>query len=446
MGPSLSNRSILLGWLSATLCLAIATLPNSASAQETVPVRIAVVKTDPDDGSELRDRLADAVDARADTTLVASGELLDASDEKGIDREDYLKGSRRAKLTDDFASVLETIDADAMFLVDMISGGDRVQLVVIGPNGEELADIRVATDKAGGDTDAVLVEPALDALPKPLFTRKANAENDATDVDKAASGEPAEDEKPAESASDSGAPTTEPGVRATAPKRRAVQLSAGAFFGRRTFNAESSVDYALTNVVPLVGARVDASVRLARWAEGASALRLDAHGAWAPYSVEFGAFNQNFNERGMHISGRLDVVYLQALTPGLSARVTGGGDIVSDTVEANPVFTGSRYTNGRLTVGVVLHPVDVFELTLSGGVMPLITAETSGASYGDSSGGIGYTAAALLKLTMADGLDLTAGYDLRAYQTTFPSPDVIDSAIETSDQFHTAIFGLTYGF
>lgn len=422
--------------------------PASAPAAEPAPVRIVAVQTDADDSSSLRDTLAEALDRRDDIELVSSATLLDESDELGIDKEDYRKGSRREDLVDDFAKVLDRAGADAMFLVDMISGGDRVQLVVIGPGGAERADIRAARAEAASDVESVLIEPALEALPAELFEAQQQVDSEAPDD---TSGQDDESNERAaarqEGEDEASSPEKPPSAGAQPPPARAAfELNAGAFFGRRSFSASSSVDYALTTVVPLVGARIALGARLAQWANRRSRLRIAANGAWAPYSVQFGAFNQTFDEKGTHISGRLELVYLQALSRALSARVAAGGDAISDTVEPNPVFTGSRYTNARLTVGTIIHPDDVIELMLSGGVMPIITAETSGDSYGDSNAGLGYTAHASLMLSLADNLQLNAQYDLRVYSTTFPEPKVIDASIQTNEVFHSGIFGLTYGF
>jgi hypothetical protein len=423
--------------------------PSHAGAAERGTASIAVLKTDPDDDADLRDQLAEAAKARSSITLVSSEALLDASNARDVSRDDYFSGSRRDALGDTFAEVLATIDANAMLLVDVISGGDRVQIVVIGPDGTEHADIRVSTDNATADIDGTVLEPALEALPASAFTPTAKAGATAHDQP-SPTGDPTSPRdtpaSPQEGDTESSGTGGERAQSTAPPVRAPFEFSAGTFFGRRSLRATSSVDYELTNVVPLVGVRLAVGLRLATWSDGRSRLRLGVDGAWAPYSVEFGAFDQRFDEEGRHISGRLEAIYLRALSTNLSARIAVGGDAVSDTVDPNPVFTGSRYTNARITAGAVLHPDDAFSMTLSGGFMPIITAETSGASYGESTRGLGYTAGAMVELALAEQFRLRAGYDLRLYQSAYPDPAIIDAAIQTDDVFHTGVFGISYGF
>jgi hypothetical protein len=431
----------------------------AAQAQPYAPLRVAVLLTDADDSSGAYDALVDALQGDGEIEVIDPERVFVASDAREVDREDYRKGSRREALESTFRSVMSESGVDAMVLIDMISKGRRVQAVVIGPDGSELADIRASTNKvlaSEGGLRAEVLGPALSEIRSVVERRPAAAKAQGSANQNSADQNSANQRDRSEPSTADSAKPDAPNSRASADGQlsaygrgprastRAFKLSVGGLFGRRSFDAESSLAYDISHATPQLGAHAAAQLRLVELMEGRGGVFVEMEGAWAPYTVAFNVLGEPYRKAGRHLSGRLEVAYLQELVSSLSVRVGVGGDVVSDTIDSNPIFTGSRYANGRLTIGFIFHRIDAFELGISGGVMPMILAETSGTSYGDSLGGLGYTGGVELGVTLSPHVVLYAGYDLRAYQTEFTNPQVIESSIQTDELFHNATFGLAY--
>ena len=112
----------------------------SAFAQD--PLKVVLVDVSKKGGKKVYKTFDGLLDASDDIETRSSKKFLNAAEEEGLEKADLRKGKTRDKSAKEFRTIMKEIDAEAILLLDVFSKGKKAQMVVIGPDGSEAADVR----------------------------------------------------------------------------------------------------------------------------------------------------------------------------------------------------------------------------------------------------------------------------------------------------------------
>jgi hypothetical protein len=417
-----------------------------AAAQDD-PLRLVFVNSDPDDGSAVYDEVAGVLDASEDIELVGPTDLLAAGEERGVSLETFRDGDRREKNAGTFKEMLAQTSAESIMVLDVFGGGHTMQLVVIGPRGDELADIRQSIDgtKPSQEESVKALRKVFKVLvPKVRSFRKEEARKKEQSADIDLIGD---DEK------------TEPSAKDRVVREHHEShgsLSAGAtstvgmIFGRRSLQLSTEADYALEHASPFVGASAEIDTIFALMDGDTAAIGATVFGAYAPFKTVFNTSAGPALELPSTFSNvRLDLKYISGVGSNVLLRGKVGAEIMAVTIEENQAYTGSRYTNLRVGAGMTYQAGQLAELELDAAALPTLSANTSRDAMGAADLGVGFHGAARLHMTALEPVGVSVGYDFHYYPANYASPN-LDAlggrSASTTDIVQMANVMIGYGF
>ncbi len=423
--------------IAAVVTAAALCTPSLASAQdeERAALELVVLDVAKSGGSSATKALRRELRALDSVNLGDSSAIQDELGNFDLDRASLRKSSVRRKYGNRIFRLMRANGIEGLLLVDVYSKGRKVQLVVIGPDGEELTDVKRSArrGKIGKDAARSMLRSAFKKLgPAVLAYREELSERtDDTPIDSALDpdgvGAAVKDEVP------------KPTPRTTLTP--GVNIALGGFVGRRGLEVLEGTDpndFRLVHASPFVGAgaRVDAIA----WTEGSSALGITLTGAYAPFTTlsanPDGETTRELASSVLRVGGQ--VSYIRALGARAIVDVWGGGEFTSLTIASNEFYTGSQYGYARAGLG--------FEYTFNtdasarahAGVLPTFTASNSGEAFGTSPFSLGYEAGLALALSLTENIFFRLDYTFQLYSPEYPEPlPPITAATSSTDIFNT---------
>ncbi|QDG51464.1 hypothetical protein FIV42_12125 [Persicimonas caeni] len=421
---------------------------GAAAAQEA-PLKMVFVNSDPMDGTAVYDALAEVLEASSDLQLVDPGDLLAAGSERGIGLDTLRDGDKRLRHRAEFAAMLSQTGGEAILVLDVFGGGNTMQLVVIGPYGNELDDIRqsIAGSRPSQSESVTVLKQAFKALvPKVRQYREEQAQRQEQQAGVDLVGE---EEPPSDSQK-----IKERVIREHREKHADLKTGltphVGMIFGRRSLQLETQADYQLDHASPFVGFGAEVDIIFALMDGDTAAFGATVFGSFAPFTTVF------TNDQGQpvelpsafsNVGG--DFKYLKGVGADLIVFGKAGVELMSIQIDQNQAYTGNDYINMRAGAGLVYQFGELAELHLDAAALPVVDARLSGDVMGPADFGLGWNAAAKLQLTFLKPFEVAAGYDFQYYPTTFSQPvleDLGGQPATTTDMFHLANVMVGYGF
>jgi hypothetical protein len=420
---------------------------GTAVAQDEEPLRLVFLNSDPSDGTVVFDAVSGVLDASPDIELVDSSDLLSAGDARGIGVETFRDGDRRAQNASAFKQMLAETSGESIMVLDVFGGGRTMQLVVIGPYGDELGDIRqtMAANKPSQDESVEALRKVFKLLVPEV---RQFREDEARRKEKNAQVDLLGEEDPADQSA------KERVVREHrqnhADLSTGVTPTAGMIFGRRSLVLDTDGNYELDHASPFVGfgAEIDAIFLLMD--SDTAAFGATLFGAYAPFTTVFTPpSGQAIELPSAYSNVRLDLKYLKGIDRDLIVGGKFGAETMSVTVAQNEGYTGSSYMNLRIGGGLIYQFGQLAELHLDAAALPTLSAELSGDAMGEADIGLGFHGAGRLHLTLLKPIDISIGYDFHYYSVNFAEPNLADlggQPASTTDMVHLANMMIGYGF
>ena len=426
-------RAIVLVGLGALLW---ASSTAQAQAQQA-PLRMSVINVAADGGDQPRDQIVSVLENNPNIDLIYADELRAGMDNFAINDKILRKSELRAKFQSRITRLMRGRNVEGLLVIDVYSRGRKLQVVVIGPEGNELRDIK--RDIRGGTIDkdqAIdILQTVFPALGPEVLAWRARTQPDEPEP------EPELPEPPDQG--DPGANTgqaTEQITTPTTPEEPAppgaispgFELAVGAHLGNRSMTVrEINVDPAddIQHRTPLVGVSTRLSAMLAAFGEGDSAgVGLDGYLAYAPFTTVFKQTDEDgiiigqeeFESSFLRAGGQLG--FFKMLSPSFRTSLFGGIEYLGLVIAQNPDYTGNSYLMARAGAQLDYLISPNTEVGLHGGVLPVLDADNSGGALGESSFRLSYEAGARFYYRFAGGFFVRLGYTFQFLQVGFPSP------------------------
>ncbi len=431
-----------------TLVAACVVAPHTAAAEEA-PLRMVFVNSDPMDGTGVYDAIAEVLEASNDLELVEPGDLLAAGSERGIDLDTFRDGDKRKRHRAEFADMLAETGGEAILVLDVFGGGRTMQLVVIGPYGDELSDIRQSMSSSRpsqGESVTVLKKAFKALVPKVRQYREEKAQREEEQASVDLLGE--SDSQPKEQT------IKERVIREHRQKHAdlstGITPNVGMIFGRRSLVMSTQADYQLDHASPFVGFGAEVDAIFALLDGDTAAIGASLFGAYAPFTTVFTDDNGQPRELPSSFSNvGLDLEYINGVGADLILFGKAGAEVMTVAIDQNQAYTGNSYTNLRVGAGLIYQFGQLAELQLDGAALPTVNAELSGDAMGEAEFGVGWNAAAKLELTFLRPFEAAISYKFQYYPISYPTPnhqELEGLPASTTDMFHLANVMIGYGF
>jgi hypothetical protein len=418
--PKLAAR--LLPWLLRASLMALASsfavivAPAPVVAQDQAPLRLAIINVAGKDGDRAYDEFEEILRDSPDILLTRGAKLEDKLDTYGLSEKSLRKRELREKNRKAFIEMMRAENLEAMLVIDVYNKGRKLQVVAIGPEGEELADVQENITRG-----------------TPSRKQAVKAGDEDPDDDAVIRAQTAR-------------------VRAEQKLEPGANVSVGAFFGRRAMNVQEGDapdDFKLQHSSPFigVGARVDGI--FSTFSDGDSALGGNVFVAYAPFTTVFstqsGQPPQELSSSYLRIGGELE--FTQILSARIRLNVFAGIDRVALTIAQNSFYTGSTYLAGRGGVGVVFRFGPDAYLRAHANALPVFSADNSGGAFGESPFSVGFEGGALLRFNIINDVFIQLQYAYQRFAPEFPTPSASIAVPTTStDQMHTGSLQVGLGF
>lgn len=418
---------------------------NSALAQEE-PVELVFINSDPSDGTVVYDAITSVLELSGDLNLVDPDRFMSAGMDHSVRLETLRDGGKRAEFEDAFAQTLRAVDAEGLLILDVFGGGRTMQLVVIGPDGNELGDIRQrfrGNQPSQEETVGALKKVFQVLIPE---IREFRERQDQSPVDVGLIGE---DDPPIDEEALKAQVINEQ-EREHGELRQGVTPRAGMIFGSRSLDIQTLGSYQLTHSSPFVGFGVDVDAILTLFEQDSSALGATVFLGYAPFTTVLSDDEGEPTEMSSSFFNlRADLHYIKEFGDGLKARGTLGVETLSLSVEDNQTYSGNNYVNLRAGAGLIYEFGELAEFQLEALALPVLSADVSNNLLGDSDFAFGVDLGARLELVAFGPLRAAVGYHLKYYPVDYPNPESSQLAgepAEASDSFHVAHLVVGYDF
>lgn len=452
--------SALLIW-SALLCVCpMAGLPPRAHAQESgeeeaqnKPYRLDLldVTASDRDSREITPRLTDLLD-RAEGLSYQAGAFERALRANGLTPEDLRSGDDRDKHRAVIEESLDEANLEGLLLIDSYSGGRKLQVLGIGPEGSPVHEVKRKLRQRRRLRDAaakqVLREVFAKLIPAIKARRAEIAERKRREAEERRRRQEAEEARQraqtqAKAGASSGgevSSTMERGSTGGGRLGSTLAVSAGAMAGQRTFRLESD-SVLVDQQVPLLGGALE--LRAAKGlGEGHLQLGVDADLAWAPFGIAFddpalgaGILSGDFVRGG----GALRVAWAPIDVLYLGARV--GADVLSITMDPNTTYTGHRYIWGRGGAELGVMPIEALTIAAQASALPVLQAVTSGDAYGAGDSGLAFEFGGRADVALESGLVVRLSYRYTPLDLSYQA-----DAATSSDRLHTGMLTAGWSF
>lgn len=437
----------LLFFLSSILFVITAS-PFIASAQEAseAPLRIALINTAGNDGQRAYRVIQGLLNDSEQIELVDTSDFLSAAERAGLRNEHFRASAHRQNNIDNFEALMRSTSTEGLLIQDVFGGGNTLQLVVIGPRGWEIADIRHSIQRGRLDDASaleVLRQVFQNLVPEVRgFRREVEEERQALAAEQLAEIEPLMDVEPQ--------PELDPREQAIAEHRRRYgnmernfSGRVGMIFGNRLlYFSDTTGAYDLSHNSSFIGAGAELDALITTFDRDTAALEVGGFAAFAPYTAALpeGKFTGRFVRAGA------DFRYISARSPSLRLRGIAGLEFTNFAVPPNAHYTGHGYLLGRLGAGVHYAFGELMTLQTDALFMPILTSSNSGGAYGDQKGWLAYGADVGLHLDILRPFLVSVTYHIQRLQLDYPSPSpmVVANPMTARDMVHQAFITIGY--
>ncbi len=458
--PSQSRERAVGPWIVRVLFIILGVAgmaaPAAAQQQEEQPYRVDLIDVtrDRDDSRQIASTLRDLL-SRASRLSYREGAFRQAAQERGLTRAKLRSGDGRDANREAIGESMRAANLDMMLLIDAYSNGRKLQLLVIGPEGDALYEskeqlsrrARISQKEATNRLREVLKA----AVPKINEWREAEAERKRqAEAERRREAERSEnidvnivdafDEDADAGVSDS---SEVDGPRGPLPSH--VTAGAGAFLGFRQlqFNSPTVI---IDQVTPLLGVAAGLNVAKGIMRDRLQ-LGLDVDFAYAPFTNDYTGLDGSSQELAstfLRASGIARLAWAPASILYIAA--IGGAETLSITIEPNPTYTGHRYIWGRIGGEIGLLPAKGFRIFGQGAALPALEAVTSGDAYGLSEGATGFDVGGGFDIELAESTSLRAHYRLTDIDLNYTPPEGQSGERSSDDRLHSGMVAVTYAF
>ncbi len=432
-------------------------LPSWASED---PLRLAFINASQKGGNDAYETLLEFLDASDDIKVKDSDKIWDAAEEEGVSRKDFRNSKRRKSSAREFRRVMKSLDIEAIMILDVFSKGKKLQLVVIGPSGKEIADVRENIKRgkvSKSESKTILKEAFAELVPQVRDFRDAGGwdavddeprkedpveepdEEDPDDEDRDDEDTDSSSLKDSAVASNNGDFGLEPGFT----------FRFGALVGSRSFSMnETDGEFKLDHKSPFVGVAGRLDATLSVFGDGSSAIGASLFGGYAPFTTVFTENNQSLEFASDY--GRLgaELVFKKAFSEQVLLDVFGGAEVWGITIDKNKYYTGNRYLSARLG-GFLSYTAGPLVIGAGAGLLPTFDINNSDGAFGPSDLAFGIEGQAAMSFQVTDAIDARIGYTFTTISPEYPEPVVQTAsgpigAVESTDTFHSGMITLGY--
>lgn len=450
--------------------LVLLTLALPAWAGED-PLRLAFINASQKGGGDAYDTLLEFLEASDDIKVKDSEKIWAAAEEEGVERKDFRNSKRRAASSKEFRRVMKSLDLEAIMILDVFSKNRKLQLVVIGPDGKEVADVRENIKRgkvSKTQAKSILKESFAELVPQVRDFREAGGwaavkdeprktkepeetdETDETDEELADEELTDEDEQTDDDASLKqqalSAQSSEYGLDP------GFSLQFGALIGSRSLLMESELfatnpeeGFQLKHKSPFIGVAGRLEGILTTFSGGSAAVAAAVFGAYAPFTTIF-----DNTEELPSAYGRLgaELTFIKAFSESVALDVFAGVEAWSITIDKNRYYTGNRYLSGRVGA-YISYAAGPLIVGAGAGVLPAFDINNSDGAFGTTELTLGLEGQAGLTARITDAIEASAGYTYTSISPDYPTPAIIGTPenpdpISSSDVVHSAIISIGY--
>ena len=410
--------------------------PAAVYAQAPEPLRMTLFNASLSGGERVHEQLKDLLAENPNVQLIEDEDLAPKLEDYALSMKLLRKGDQRQKHQSRLRRMLRAQSLEGFFVVDVFSRGRKLQVVVIGPDGQELADIQRALQggKLSRKEALEVLQEAFGALgPEVLAYREANPASPAQ-ADSPGDPTPGDDQLQAQLAPPSAAAQT---------LERGLELGVGVFVGRRdmsTTQGDSPQDFRLQHSSPFVGAGARVDALALTFEQGQAALGVSLFGAYAQFKTIFYDVDTNLRQELSSSFSRVgaEALYQRAFGPRFLGDLYAGAELISLTIARNAFYTGNRYASGRAGLGLGLRLGDEARLRVHGGLLPVFSADNSGGAFGPSPLSVGLEAGARFSFALTERLFVQINYTFERLTPEYPEPTAtIGVPTSSSDLLHT---------
>lgn len=445
------------GILALVMSLAIAWItPEQAQAQPKEPLRMSLVNVASSGGDQPKRVIENILKENKSIALIDSGVVRSAMDNFAVNEKILRKGELREKFQERISRMMQAENIEGLLIIDVFSKGRKLQVVVLGPEGQELKDIKrnIRGGKIEQDTGLDVLKDVFPALGPTVLDYRERVQAATPDPDPDPDPNPDPDPDPNPDAIISEEKTKPKPPPGTFSKGGSV--AAGVFLGQRSMEVtevETTPPDAIKHRTPLVGigVHVDA-VALPIGETKDSALTISGFFNYAPFKTEFktqggdgSTSSETFTSNFVSVGGALH--YRRFFTASTIGGIYGGGEYISLRIASNPNYTGNIYGVGRAGAELGISFAPESYVIVHGGLLPVFKADNSAGALGESPTSLGYEAGGTVLFRLTDKVFARLGYKFELVSPTFPEPgdtSKIDNAAESRDILHTG--GLQIGF
>lgn len=443
--------------------------PMSASAQPKEPLRMAVLNVSSKGGAQPTAQIVEILKTNNSISIIDADVVRAGMDDFAVNEKILRKGDLREKFHNRISRMLQAKNIEGLLIVDVFSKGRKLQVVVIGPEGVELKDIKrsIRSGRIDQDQGVDILKSVFPALgPTVLAYRAERAALDAgSDPDPGPEPGPDKDPTRDPERDPSRDPERDPDIviPVEKPEPKAapgtfvqdIDVAVGLFAGQRSMEVKESLTDppdAIRHNTPLVGVgiAVDA-IALPVGEQGEGAVAVTGFFNYAPFKTEFKSENPDGTTTSdeskssfLRLGGQ--VHYRRFFTPSTIGGLYGGGEYITLRIETKQNYTGNIYGMARAgaELGISFAPESF--IFLHGGVLPVLKADNSAGALGDSPTSMGFEAGALVHFRLTDQIFARLNYSFQRIKPEYPEPQgtsKINEAATSTDQFHNG--GLMIG-
>ncbi|TXC75024.1 hypothetical protein FRC91_13090 [Bradymonadales bacterium TMQ1] len=419
-----------------------------ATAQEQEPLRLGYINTAGNSGERSYESIEDALEESTQIELLDEGDVLARAQATGLELATFRQSALREENRAAFARLMSEGNIEGLLIHDVFGGGNTLQVVVLGPRGEELADVRYSIRRGRIDQDGVMqvLREVFSALvPEVLAYRDEQALERQRQLEEEEAARAAQTEAEVEPL----APEDDPRAAAVARHRQQygnlsphLKVRAGLMVGQRMMRQSNAEAFEINHNTPLFGggARVDAMVAI--FDGGRAALEVGGYFDFAPYTSQFA----DEALPGQYMRGGGQVRYVRGLGPSLKGRGLVGAELLSATLAPNALYTGHSYLSAQVGVGLGYAFGELAELNLAALFTPVISGTNSSGAYGEGSFAPSASAQVGLVVRSFEPFLIGVDYTYQLHLREFPEPAIVDGPVSSRDQFHTVLISAGYRF
>lgn len=429
-------------------CLLCVVFARPAHAADEAPLRLVFVNSDPSDGMVVYDEVKSVLQMSKDLELKDPGVFLSAGVAHSVKLETLRDGAKRAESGEAFKAMLAASDAEGALILDVFGGGRTMQLVVIGPQGDQLGDIRqTISARPTQDESVTALKKVFKVLVPEIREARERAPAPRAEVGLIGQNEPPVD-------------TDSIKARVIAEHRQQhgnLTLGAtprvGAFFGTRSLALEAeNSDYELTHASPFVGVGLDVDTILALLDADTTAIGASLFFAWAPFTTMLADADGNAQEKpSSFVNLRLDLHYIKGMSEHLLLRGTLGAEMLKLSVDDtdNEIYLGNDYYNLRAGAGLTYTFGELARLHLDAAALPVLSAHVSEETMGSADFSWGFDVGARLEVIAFGPYVASLGYQFKHYGVTYSAPkfaELRETTASATDSFHLGQVVVGYQF